>query len=157
MSIFRYFGIKTLLSLQLSRPGGSTDFGDSKIVWDPRRSPVLGTRSSEPMHSIRANLFWATLLFPVAGFGWKPFKGRAWNVKRRRMLRIKPSSYETIRQIPNNLQRKSSSTTSHYLNLRDSHISEQPGREVLHAPSECPKRYNGFQMLPCYSCLCMLR
>ena len=62
----------------LTRLGGSIDFGDSKIVWDPRRSPVFGTRSSEPMHSIRANLFWATLLFPVAGFGWKPFNGRAW-------------------------------------------------------------------------------
>ena len=42
----------------LTRLGGSTDFGDSKIVWDPRRSLVLGTRSSEPMHSIRANLYW---------------------------------------------------------------------------------------------------
>jgi hypothetical protein len=42
----------------LTRLGGSTDFGDSKIVLDPRRSPVLGTRSSEPMHTIRANLYW---------------------------------------------------------------------------------------------------
>ena len=24
-----------------------------------------------------ANLYWATLLFPVAGFGWKPFTDRA--------------------------------------------------------------------------------
>ena len=48
----------TQLCKPLTRLGGSTDFGHSKIVWDPRQSLVLGTRSSEPMHSIRANLYW---------------------------------------------------------------------------------------------------
>ena len=32
-----------------------------------------------PICTGNSNLFWATLLFPVAGFGWKPFKGRAWD------------------------------------------------------------------------------
>ena len=49
---------RTNSNCPLTRLGGSTDFGDSKIVLDPRRSPVLGTRSSEPMHTIRANLYW---------------------------------------------------------------------------------------------------
>ena len=81
MSRSRLAGKAIYFVTPLTRLGGSTDFGDSKIVLDPRRSPVLGTRSSEPMHTIRANLYWefqfvlGYIAVPRSRIGWKPFKG----------------------------------------------------------------------------------
>ena len=55
-------------------------------VSDPRRREHACLSQCTPFVPIctgNSNLFWATLLFPVAGFGWKPFTGRAWQINER--------------------------------------------------------------------------
>ena len=57
----------------LTRLGGSSEFGASRKFSDPRTfsEPICTGFLSQFVQG--ANLYWATLLFPIAGFGWKPF------------------------------------------------------------------------------------